>query len=93
MHWRWSAPRFLRQSLVEWANQSIYHSTWAAAFYSQQKAKGKAHHAILRSLAFKWIRILWKCWQDRTPSDEARYLKRLALKNPTLLHLTCEKSN
>lgn len=93
VHWRWSAPRFLRQSLVEWANQSIYHSTWAGAFYSRQKARGKQHHAILRSLAFKWIRILWKCWQDRTPYDEARYLKRLALKNPDLLKLTYEKSN
>ena len=93
IHWRWSAPRFLRQSLVEWANQSIYHSTWASAFYTRQKAKGKQHHAILRSLAFKWIRILWKCWQDRTPYDEARYLKRLALKNPSLLNLAYEKSN
>ena len=41
------------------------------------KAKGKAHQAIWRALAFKWIRILWKCWQDRTPYDEARYLKQL----------------
>lgn len=93
VHWRWSAPRFLRQSLVEWANQSIYHSTWAAAFYTRQKARGKAHHAILRSLAFKWIRILWKCWQDHTPYDEARHLKHLTTKNPSLLKLVYEKSN
>jgi len=93
VHWRWSAPRFLRQSLVEWANQSIYHSTWAAAYYTQQKNRGKRHQAILRSLACKWIRILWKCWMDHTPYDEARYLKHLASKNPALLKLTYEKSN
>lgn len=93
VHWRWSAPRFLRQSLVEWANQSIYHSTWAAAYYNRQKARNKRHQAIIRSLAFKWIRILWKCWVDKVPYDEARYLKHLAIKNPTLLTLSYEKSN
>ena len=41
------------------------------------KTRGKGHHAILRALAFKWIRVLWKCWQTRTPYDEARYLQQL----------------
>jgi len=40
-------------------------------------AKGKGRHTILRALAFKWIRVLWKCWQTRTPYDEARYLRQL----------------
>ena len=93
VHWRWSAPRFLRQSLVEWANQSIYHSTWAGAYYRQQKNRGKRHQAILRSLACKWIRILWRCWMDHTPYDEARYLKHLATKNPSLVKLAYEKAN
>jgi hypothetical protein len=39
--------------------------------------KGKKHAAIIRSLAFKWIRVLWTCWQKRQPYDEARYLKQL----------------
>ena len=93
VHWRWSAPRFLRQTLVEWANQSIYHSSWAAAYYNLQKSRGKRHQSIIRALAFKWIRILWKCWVDNIPYDEARYLKHLALKNPALLKLSYEKSN
>jgi transposase len=93
VHWRWSAPRFLRQSLVEWANQSIYHSSWAAAYYNLQKSRGKRHQAIIRALAFKWIRILWKCWMDNIPYDEARYLKHLATKNPSLLKLSYEISN
>jgi len=42
------------------------------------KAKGKGRHVILRALAFKWIRVLWKCWQTRTPYDEAAYLRQLA---------------
>jgi transposase len=26
VHWRWSCPIFLRQTFVEWANQSRHHS-------------------------------------------------------------------
>ena len=77
-HWRWHAPRFLRQTFVEWAGQTVVYSTWAKAYYQCMKTKGKSHHVILRALAFKWIRILWKCWQTRTPYNEQLYLKRLA---------------
>jgi transposase len=77
VHWRWHAPRFLRQTFVEWAGQTVVYSAWAKQYYQHMKAKGKSHHVILRALAFKWIRILWKCWQSRTPYDETRYLKQL----------------
>lgn len=36
-----------------------------------------SHHAAVRALAFRWIRILFRCWKDRTPYDEARYLEVL----------------
>ena len=65
------------QTLVEWAGQTVCSSAWAKGYYQRMKAKGKGHHAILRALAFKWIRVLWKCWQTRTPYDETRYLKQL----------------
>lgn len=76
-HWRWAAPKFLRQSFVEWAGQTVVHCDWAHAYYHQQRRAGKAHHAILRALAFKWIRILWRCWHDRKPYDEQCYLAAL----------------
>lgn len=76
-HWRWQAPRFLRQTFVEWAGQTVVYCPWARAYYQHMIAKGKTHQVILRALAFKWIRILWKCWQTRTPYDDARYLKQL----------------
>jgi transposase len=77
-HWRWQAPVFLRQSFVEWAGQTVIYSAWAKRYYERMQAKGKGRGAILRALAFKWVRVLWKCWQSRTPYDEARYLKQLA---------------
>jgi len=78
VHWRYSCPKFLRQSFIEWANQTVRFSFWARAFYKAQREKGKTHQMAIRALAYKWIRILWRCWQDRKPYDEARYL--LALK-------------
>jgi transposase len=76
-HWRWHAPAFLRQSFVEWAGQTVVYCPWAKAYYQRLKAKGKGHWAILRALAFKWVRILWVCWQKRIPYDEARYCQAL----------------
>jgi len=76
-HWRWGAPQFLRQTFVEWAGQTVLHSEWARVYYERMIQKGKKHAVILRALAFKWIRVLWICWQTRTPYDEARYLKQL----------------
>ncbi len=76
-HWRWAAPKFQRQSFVEWAGQTVVYCEWAGAYYRKQIQAGKAHHAILRALAFKWIRILWRCWHDNIPYDEQLYLAAL----------------
>ena len=86
VHWRWQCPTFLRQTFVEWAAESIRHSFWAQVYYQQQRDKGKAHQAAVRALAFKWIRILYRCWQDRTPYDESVYLQALKRRSAPLLH-------
>jgi transposase len=77
VHWRWNAPAFLRQTLVEWAGQTVIYCPWAKAYYQQQQAKRVGHWAILRALAFKWLRILWPCWQHNQNYDEEKYLQRL----------------
>ena len=82
---RWGAPKFLRQSFHEFAAFSTRKSVWARAYYEQQRARGKSHHCAVRSLAFKWIRILFRCWQDGTPYDEGRYLQALARRGSSLV--------
>ena len=77
VHHRFACPKFLKQTFHEYAGQSIRFSTWARRYYDQQRGRGNSHHAALRALAFKWIRILFRCWQDRTPYDEATYLAAL----------------
>jgi transposase len=77
VQWRWAAPTFMRQTLQEFAHHSIRYSAWARTYYALQRARGKGHHAAVRALAFKWLRILWRCWQTRTPYDEAHYTRAL----------------
>ena len=85
VHWRWKCSTFLRQTFIEWAGQTINKSYWAGAYYQQQRAKGSNHQAAVRSLAFKWIRILYRCWQDRVPYDESKYLKSLERRGSPLV--------
>lgn len=74
-----------RQTFIEWAKESWKHSLWAEAFVRQRKEKGQGFFAIIRALAYKWIRILWKCWHDRVAYDEDTYLARLRQKGSPLL--------
>jgi transposase len=93
VHWRWACPTFLRQTFVEWVASSIPHSFWARAFYESHKAKGASHNATIRALAFKWIRILFRCWVDRTPYDESRYLSALQKRHSPLLKFAAQQSS
>lgn len=77
IHWRWACPKFIRQTFHEWAGCSIRTCAWARAYYDQQRAKGKGHHAAIRALAYKWTRIYFRCWRDRVPYSEERYLESL----------------
>lgn len=83
--WRPACSKFLRQSFHEYANESIRQSIWARAYYQMQRERGKGHHAAIRALAFKWIRILFRCWQAREPYDELRYLAALQRHHAPLL--------
>ena len=85
VHWRYSCPKFLRQSFIEWTNQTVRFSFWARAFYKAQREKGKTHQMAIRALALKWIRILWRCWQNHKSYDEARYLMALKDKGSPLV--------
>ncbi len=55
------------------------------SFYLSRRAKGKSHQAAVRALAYKWIRIIYRCWQTRTPYNEVTYLESLRKKGSPLL--------
>jgi transposase len=82
VHLRWACPKFLRQSAHEFAALSLPSCTWARACYEAQKRAGKQHHAAVRAVAFKWLRILYRSWQERIAYDENRYLQALQKRHP-----------
>lgn len=90
VRWRYFCPKFLRQSFHEYAGESIKHSFWARAYYEQQRARGKGHQAATRALAFKWIRIIYRCWKTRTAYDEVKYLEGLRKKGSSLLNYAAQ---
>ena len=85
---RLGCPKFLHQTFHEYADHSRYRSRWARAYYRMLRARGMRHHAALRSLAFKWQRVMFRCWKSQKPYDEAQHLRQLELRNsPLLAHL------
>ena len=86
VHWRLGCPKFIRQTFVERAGETVTRSFWARAYYQQQRKKGASRNVALRALAFKWIRILYRCWVDGVPYDESKYLAALQGRRSPLLH-------
>jgi transposase len=88
VHCRRACPKFLRQTFHEFAAHSLTKSKWARAYYDTHVDKHKddkhKHHAAVRALAFKWIRVLFRCWKDRTPYDEETYLRALEKRHSPL---------
>jgi transposase len=84
---RFARPKFVCQSFHEFAKSSILWSSWSRAYYEQQRRHGHQYHEAVRALAFKWIRIIYRCWQLRVPYDEAVYIKSLELRGSPLAKL------
>jgi transposase len=82
---RRACPKFVRQTFHEFARCSLGKSRWARAYYAMMRARGCRVQAAIRALAFKWIRIIFRCWKTREPYNEARYLQRLREKRSPIL--------
>lgn len=92
VHRSYGRPKFMHQTFVEFARQSVLQSVWAKAYYFERKRLGHSRNDILRSLAFKWIRIMYRCWSGRIPYDENSYLASLQRSGSYLAKLVSEVS-
>jgi Transposase IS116/IS110/IS902 family/Transposase len=84
-HWRLQCPPCLRQTCVAWAAASTRHACWARAYDQQPRDQGASHQAAVRALAFTWLRMLFRCWQNRTPYHASVYLNALERRGSPLL--------
>lgn len=74
---RWAANKFLKQTLHEFAGLSITRSSWAAVYYQQQIKASKKPQMARRAPAYKWLRIIYRCWKDRVSYSKKKYIQRL----------------
>lgn len=84
---RSACPKHLKQTFHEYAGVTLLYDGWAKAYYQWKRAQGKAHQAAVRSLGFKWQRVIFACWKYSQPYDEAAHQKKLRSKNVPYLHL------
>ena len=85
IHMRFRCPKFGRQTFHENAGQAAKAMGWTQNYYQQQRSAKKGHHASLRSLAFKLMRIYFACWKNNACYDAATYEKSLRARSSTLL--------
>jgi transposase len=72
---RWACPKYLRQTFQEFAAASIKFSDWAKELHGRLVARGKRHHTALRTVAYRWLRIIWRMWHDKACYDPGLYLE------------------
>jgi hypothetical protein len=75
VHVRWACPKFVRQTFHEWALHSLKKCSWAKEHYNTQLDRGKSRHAAIRAVAFKWLRIAFRCWATSSRYDSDLYLR------------------
>jgi hypothetical protein len=80
----------LRTCLFLWAEQSRRRCAWAQAYYRAHRQRGQNHATALRCLGQRWLKILWRMWQDRTPYDEALHIRNQVRHGSWVLELTTD---
>jgi transposase len=85
VHMRRQCQKEFRTTLHLWSFLTLERSVWARAFYDRCRRAGQSHALALRNLARKWLRILYRMWQERRPYDEGRYLAALIRRRSPLV--------
>jgi transposase len=76
---RWACNKRLRVAMGCLADISRHTSPWAHALYQRARDRGCDHPHAVRVLARAWCRVLWSCWQKRTPYDPSKHAAARAL--------------
>lgn len=69
----------LRHTMHLLSDLSRAQCAWAKVYYEQAKARGKTHAQALRSLGQRWLKIIYRMWQNRTRYDGELHTKNQLL--------------
>jgi transposase len=70
---RWGCNKRLRVAFCRLADSTRHWHPWAQDLYASARARGHEHPRAIRTVGRAWCRVVWSCWQDRTPYDPARH--------------------
>ena len=71
--YRWGCNKRLRAAFCTLADSTRHWHPWAQDRYAAARARGHDHPRALRTVGRAWCRVVWQCWQHRTPYDPARH--------------------
>jgi transposase len=84
---RRACNRNLRHTMHLFAYTSVEQCTWARSYYDALREKGKSHAQALRCLGQRWLKIIWKMWQSKTPYNAELHLKNQIAHGSWILQL------
>jgi transposase len=82
VHFRWACNKRFRVAVTTFADNSRHESDWANQVYTAARSRGHDHTHAIRVLARAWIRVIWRCWNDRVAYDPARHGNAIRLLQP-----------
>lgn len=79
-YFRRACDREFRHIVQQWAKQTLDVSPWAQAYYRSVLPHCRTQNDAIRRLANRWLDILWKLWQRRTPYDQEYHWQQHTLR-------------
>jgi len=79
---RWACDVVLRHTVHLWADCSRKKSAWAQVDYQGKRQQDHDHASALRCLGKRWLKVLWRLWQDGRPYDATRHEQSLKAHGP-----------
>lgn len=73
---RRGCDREFRHIAQQVALASLKTSTWATAYWTDVRRHSRSDSHATRALANRWLAIIWKLWQSRTPYNEEYHLQQ-----------------
>ena len=73
---RHACKKSFRNTLHQFSFCSMKNETWAKEYYDKLRAKGKSHSSAVRSLANKWVKIIFSMWKNNEKYDAKIFLNK-----------------
>ena len=73
VRFRYAANKRMRHAIDWWMAVAARDDPWSKTIYQAGRARRQGKYRVLRGLGARWVRIMWRCWQDHTLYDPSRH--------------------